>query len=247
MPGPVAVDYSRLASTYDRVRSSPREVQEFWLPALTRLADVPEGSLVLDVGCGTGRISVPLSERHRVVGVDASREMLGVARSKGGPARFLLGDAARLPFPGGRFRVALAVLVLHLLPDFRSAVGEMSRVAARAIVATVDIHRRETHAIDKAFPSLQGIDASRFPRIPAIEQAFRAAGCRSVERHDATRRVEASTEEFLDRVRGKYLSTLSLLPPGEFERGLAWLEEELPRRGPRYTYSHTVTFVVAST
>src|SRR5437867_12497128 len=87
VPGPVAVDYSGLASTYDRVRSSPREVQEFWLPALTRLADVPEGSLVLDVGCGTGRLSVPLSERHRVGGVDASCELVGVARANVAAAR----------------------------------------------------------------------------------------------------------------------------------------------------------------
>jgi len=53
-------------------------------------------------------------------------------------------------------------------------------------------------------------------------------------------------QEFIERVRGRYVSTLTLLPEGEFERGLAWLEAELPKRGDRYAYDHTVTFVVAS-
>jgi hypothetical protein len=122
----------------------------------------------------------------------------------------------------------------------------MARVARRAVIATIDVPARRKHAIDDAFPSLQGIDEGRFPRIPAIEEACREAGWGRVERHDVARRVESSVREFIERVRGRYVSTLALLPEGEFERGLAWLEAELPKRGERYAYDHTVTFVVAS-
>src|SRR6266540_2111040 len=78
---PVAVDYSGLAGAYDRSRSSPQEVMEFWLPTVVLLMGARGNARVLDVGCGTGRLSVPLSGTYRVVGVDASREMLAVARS----------------------------------------------------------------------------------------------------------------------------------------------------------------------
>jgi SAM-dependent methyltransferase len=44
-------------------------------------AAVPAGSSVLELGCGTGRISAALAELgHRVVGVDASAEMLARCR-----------------------------------------------------------------------------------------------------------------------------------------------------------------------
>ena len=89
------VDYARVAVTYDRMRSSPQDVREFWIPTLRRMADAEAGSRVLDVGCGTGRIAVPMAERHRVVGVDASPEMLAVARSKGSGAEFVRGYRPR--------------------------------------------------------------------------------------------------------------------------------------------------------
>ncbi len=242
----MAVDYSGLARTFDDARSSPEDVRGFWLPALARLADLGPGRRVLDVGCGTGRLSVPLSEACRVVGVDTSAEMLAVARSKGGRADFVRADAAHLPVAADRFDVALAVLVLHLLPDLRAALREVARVARRAVIATVDMERRKPHALDEAFPSLQGIDEARFPRITALEAACREAGLPRVQVSEATRRIESSTARFLERVRGRYLSTLALLPPGEFERGLAWLEATLPARGDRYAYEHTLTFVAAS-
>ncbi len=242
----MAVDYSGLAPTYDRTRSSLDEVRDFWLPAVTLMGDVRAGASVLDVGCGTGRLAVPLSEVYRVVGIDVSPEMLALARSKGGRARFLRADAAREPFRQGSFDLALAVMVLHLLPDFRAVVREIARVARRAVIATIDMQARTRHAIDEAFPSLHGIDEGRFPRIPDLITACREAGFPRVEVHQAPRRVESSTAEFIDRVRGRYISTLALLPPGEFERGLSWLEAELPRRGDRYGYEHTITFAVAS-
>ncbi|OGS51201.1 MAG: hypothetical protein A3K65_00740 [Euryarchaeota archaeon RBG_16_68_12] len=242
----MAVDHSDLARTYDRTRSSPDEVRDFWLPAVTLLGDVRAGASVLDVGCGTGRLAVPLSELYRVVGFDVSPEMLALARSKGGRARFLLADATRIPFRQGSFDLALAVMVLHLVPDVRATVREIARVGRRAVIATIDMQNRKRHAIDEAFPSLQGIDEARFPRIPDLAAALREAGFSRVEVHEAPRRVESSTAEFIERVRGTYISTLALLPPGEFERGLAWLEAELPRRGERYGYEHTVTLAAAS-
>jgi SAM-dependent methyltransferase len=242
----MAVDYSDLAATYDRTRSRESELREFWLPSVLRLGGITEGAHVLDVGCGTGRLAVPLSVGHEVVGLDASREMLAVARAKRSRAAFVLGDAGRLPFAAKTFDAAVAVMVLHLLGDFRGCVREMARVARRATIATIDIPARRKHAIDEAFPSLQAIDERRFPKVPAIEEECRDAGWGRVERHDVGRRVESSVKEFIERVRGRYVSTLTLLPSGEFERGLAWLEAELPRRGDRYAYDHTVTFVNAS-
>ena len=242
----MAVDYSDLARTFDRARSRPEDVREFWLPAVALMWDVRAGARVLDLGCGTGRLTVPLSEVYRAVGIDVSPDMLAVARSKGGRAQFVRADAARIPFIDGSFDVALAVFVLHQLADFRAAVREIARVARRAVIATTDVRVRKKHAIDEAFPSLQGIDESRFPRIPDLERACREAGFSKVELQEVHRRIDSTTPEFLERVRGKYISTLALLPAGEFERGLVWLEAELPKRGDRYAYDHTTTFVVAS-
>ncbi|WP_405815295.1 class I SAM-dependent methyltransferase [Streptomyces sp. NBC_01390] len=88
----------------DRLRS--------WLP--DRPADI------LDLGCGTGSLSLLASEQgHRVTGVDASRAMVEHARRKlaGRAAVFLVGDAAAPPVGEERFDVVLVRHVLWTLPD----------------------------------------------------------------------------------------------------------------------------------
>jgi SAM-dependent methyltransferase len=83
-----------------------------WLP--TRASDV------LDLGCGTGSLSLLAAEQgHRVTGVDASPAMVGRARAKlaGRDAVFLTGDAAAPPVGEQRFDVVLVRHVLWALPD----------------------------------------------------------------------------------------------------------------------------------
>ncbi|WP_338899105.1 class I SAM-dependent methyltransferase [Streptomyces sp. TG1A-60] len=75
---------------------------------------------VLDLGCGTGSLSLlATAQGHRVTGVDASTVMVARARGKltGHPAVFLVGDAAAPPVGEQRFDVVLVRHVLWTLSD----------------------------------------------------------------------------------------------------------------------------------
>ena len=83
-----------------------------WLPG--RASDI------LDLGCGTGSLSLLAAEQgHRVTGVDASPAMVDLARAKlaGGSRWFVVGDAAAPPVGEQRFDVVLVRHVLWTLPD----------------------------------------------------------------------------------------------------------------------------------
>ncbi|WP_324787136.1 class I SAM-dependent methyltransferase [Streptomyces sp. H51] len=86
-----------------------------WLPR--RAGDV------LDLGCGTGSLSLLAAEQgHHVTGVDRSPAMVGLARAKaagqaGRDVVFLVGDAALPPVGERRFDVVLVRHVLWALPD----------------------------------------------------------------------------------------------------------------------------------
>ncbi|MEB8339931.1 class I SAM-dependent methyltransferase [Streptomyces endophyticus] len=94
------------------------EVRAAWAGRLAGW--LPEGpSDVLDLGCGTGSLSLLAAERgHRVTGVDSAPGMLELARRKlaGRDAEFLLGDAAEPPVEPGAYDVVLARHVLWVLP-----------------------------------------------------------------------------------------------------------------------------------
>lgn len=123
-----AIDaYEGWASTYDGEDNGCFPLQdELLLPLLDRLAPGD----VLDVACGTGRVSAQLVERrHRVTGVDASPGMLAHARREVPGARFVCGDLAALPVPDDEVDHVTCTLALahveHLGPFFAEAARVM--------------------------------------------------------------------------------------------------------------------------
>src|SRR5215469_1326415 len=91
---------------------------------------------VIDIGCGVGRVTVPVAEAGaNVVAFDNSKEMLNACRdsvSKAGVAErveFRHGSARRLKAEDAEFDVVLCLGVLeHLPPDVRSdAMAEIVR------------------------------------------------------------------------------------------------------------------------
>lgn len=97
---------------------------------------------VLDVGCGTGALTLALAKNKsvsKIVGVDLSEGFLAYARSKTNDPRitFEQGDAQKLPFPDGVFDCCLALLVVSFIPDAPKAAREMRRVTrSGGVVAT---------------------------------------------------------------------------------------------------------------
>jgi len=97
------------------------------------------GRRVLDVGTGTGRAAIALAQRGGVVtGVDASAEMLAVARRRAAEAKvrvtFAREDAHRLPFEDGSFDAVICLRVLMHTPDWRQSLAELCRVSRHRVV-----------------------------------------------------------------------------------------------------------------
>lgn len=106
---------------------------------LLEFADVDGGAPVLDVGTGTGRAALALAAAGGLVtGVDASPEMLRVARERAAAQHlsvtFAPGDAHALPFADGSFDVVVCLRVLMHTPGWRQCVRELCRVARRRVV-----------------------------------------------------------------------------------------------------------------
>ena len=106
---------------------------------MTAFLEPLEGVRILDVGTGTGRAAIALaSHGARVTGVDASPQMLAVARRRaahaGADVEFAEGDAHQLNFPERSFDSVVCLRVLMHTPDWRASLAELCRVAAHRVV-----------------------------------------------------------------------------------------------------------------
>jgi len=96
------------------------------------------GESVLDVGCGTGGVTIPaklrVGESGSVAGIDPAPEMIAVARRKakrvGIKIDFRVGVIESLPFPDKTFDVVTSSLMMHHLPQHLRVKGlaEIKRV-----------------------------------------------------------------------------------------------------------------------
>jgi 2-polyprenyl-3-methyl-5-hydroxy-6-metoxy-1,4-benzoquinol methylase len=107
--------------------------------ALLSFAAPLEGRAILDVGTGTGRAALLLARGGaRVTAVDASDEMLEVARRRaageGLNVTFRRGDAHALDFEDRTFDAAVSLRVIMHAPEWRSCIRELCRVSKRLVI-----------------------------------------------------------------------------------------------------------------
>lgn len=105
---------------------------------IIELAKIKAGDKILDVGCGSGNLTLTAKlyagSTGSVFGIDASPEMIEVARKKtkqsGTNVTFEVGLIEQLPFPEATFDVVISRLVIHHLPDNlkRQGFAEIFRV-----------------------------------------------------------------------------------------------------------------------
>ena len=99
-----------------------------YAPAFFELVPAPHG-LALEVGCGEGRVSRDLAKRgHRVVSVDATQELIKLARDADRTTTYMRCDAAALPFAAGTFNLVVFYNSLMDVDDMEGTVREAARV-----------------------------------------------------------------------------------------------------------------------
>ncbi|ESP89640.1 class I SAM-dependent methyltransferase [Candidatus Halobonum tyrrellensis] len=194
-----------LAATYDRIAEQFSATREYPWPEVESFLDAREGGVGLDVGCGNGRHAEPLAARvDRVVGVDVSRDLLGVARRRArergyaDALSFVRGDAAALPVADATVDVGVYVAALHHLRGRDRRVASLSELAralapgGRALVSAWSTEHdrfdpREGDAgfdtsVDWTLPDGETVDRFYHVYHPAEFRAdLEASGLRTVE------------------------------------------------------------------
>jgi SAM-dependent methyltransferase len=151
------------------------------------------GELALDVGCGAGlstRALTPLA--RQVVGLEPIPAMLAHGPTIAPHARFVIGQAERLPFAAGSFDLVTAAGSLNYA-DLPLALAEISRVLTQDgtfVIYDFSVGRRSVirdelagwfAVFEQRFPSAPGWQHLDVRELPLVAYGLRLLDCTDVE------------------------------------------------------------------
>jgi len=155
--------YDNIAEYYESVM---RPLERWFLGRLREraLKKIPEQSLTLEVGAGTGLNFNYYVPAARGVASELSGEMLRIAAEKQRPEKILLvqNDAERLPFRNGAFDVVFSTLVLCSVSSPDVALNEMRRVVRAGGLVVLLEHVRPNNVLGVMFDALNLITVPLF-------------------------------------------------------------------------------------
>jgi len=144
--------YDTIGTNYNSYRNADARI----ISVLKELLGLPGGSVVVDVGAGTGNYSNSLAVLgYKVKAVEPSEVM----RKQAVPSlnvEWLAGSAEIIPLPDASAAGVISTLAVHHFPDIRAAAAEMRRVCNNGpiILFTIDPRRGEpfgSSIISRAF------------------------------------------------------------------------------------------------
>jgi ubiquinone/menaquinone biosynthesis C-methylase UbiE len=95
--------------------------------------NIPAGTSLLDVACGSGQTALPAARNGvKVTGIDIAESQIQAAQyraaEEGLDARFEVGDAEELPYADASYDVAVSMFGAMFAPDPVAVVSEFARV-----------------------------------------------------------------------------------------------------------------------
>lgn len=220
-------DYRQIADMYDASRPLFEETVDRWITLISERVGPRQRVELLDLGCGTGRFSIPIATRlgYTVTGADNSEEMLEKASDKegGDRIRWSVEDATHLSYPNASFDVVFMSHLLHHLDEPLDAARECFRILRPGGIILnrygpmEDIRDDPEH---RFFPGSVEIDESRTPTTGQVEEWFRVAGFTDISTEVTVQQTYGSSEERLRNAGLRCTSVLTLVDESAFEKGL---------------------------
>jgi len=242
-------EFTKVAGEYDKGRSS--EDVEFWAEETARLADIGDGSLVLDLGCGTGIYTIGIGAQASacMCGLDPSVGMLLQAKKKTTSIHWFNAVGEWVPVRPGVFDCVFSSQVWHHIEDKQGTADECGRVLRRGgsvVIRTISHEQLRRKVVFEFFPEIMENQLRVYPSKADFEWYFGTAGFSSTEHHAYELERYQPVSEFIEIARKKLWSMFRPISEEGLDKGVEKLRQfERDNPGQPVRNDETITLVVA--
>lgn len=175
-----------------------------------------EGKNVIDIGCGTGRYTIPFSELNcaLLVGLDKSREMLKTSITKKFNINYLQGTVENLPIKNEKFDCIVLSQVFQWINNKERALLEINRILKKDgvfLLNTLSHKQLGELILMKYFPEILEIELKRFPDINEIREMLINSNCNKIEIMNVEEKRQYTISELVKFAEDKATSALRIL------------------------------------
>lgn len=225
-------DYSKIASHYDKGRPLLRKNISLWMKLISDQIQFDKTSTVLDLGCGTGRFSLPLARELglNVTGADSSSAMLAIAQTKDSDHRIKweIQDADNLTYADRSFDCVFMSHLLHHVDNPKGVLANCYDVLHHSGSVAIRYGAMEQIKDDpehRFFPGVLKIDEKRTPSVHTVEQWLTDAGFDRIQSTEVEQNSYEAAEAHYEAASHKGNSVLNMITPEEFLLGLERFRE----------------------
>ncbi len=221
-------DQTTVPERYGKARTLQPDVMGIWIQAIQLVTGVNESSVLLDLGCGTGRFSIPMAMHYgsTVIGIDPSVKMLSRAKSDsartGRRVRFAKGAAEDIPVDDESVDLVFMSMAIHHVQDMQSAVSEIRRVLKDDGMLVIRNYISESLPgvpYLSYFPAAMKLSEEMLPSKSDIQTWF--AGSFDLVSHKEIRQQSASDwDEYVRKIEQRAYSDLVQISDADFLNGI---------------------------
>jgi len=222
-------DAFNIAATYDKGRAVTPEALRQWRELLTEHIEADSVSLVVDLGCGTGRFSELLAAQFaaKVVAIEPSQKMLDQAQTRV-RRRYAAARRRRSLATKGSLRGSIFMSnIYHHLAEPALVAGECHRVLRHGGHVVIRNGTRESDFPQRHFfPAIQPLIDSQLPTRTDILANFTAAGFTAAVHEIVTQAIASDWRSFVEKSATRVDSFHARIADRDFERGMTALRAQ---------------------
>jgi ubiquinone/menaquinone biosynthesis C-methylase UbiE len=227
--------YDSIGQSYSKFRVSDSRIVD----SLVNLLQLEQGSVIADIGAGTGNYSRAIADRGYVLYAVEPSSVMRSQATQHPRVKCFTGYAEDIPLPTSSVDAVISILATHHFSNLEQAIREMNRIARTGaiIVLTFDPRVGEKLWISDYFPSLWEEAFQVFPPLSDVVALIEANSQRTVEvstlmlPHDLSDLFAAAgwrrPEVYWNPNVRAGISALALADASVVEKGVSLLEEDL--------------------